>query len=558
MANRSGPEFLVNTTYLLEQSLSEVTGLTNGRFVVTWQDLSQTGGDTNGYATRAQIFNADGTRFGAEILVNTTTASYQIDPDITALADGRFLIVWTDFSASGGDTSSNAVRGQLFNANGNKSGIEFVVNTTTTGPQNEANVTTLKNGGFVVSWTDQSHTGGDAFGAAVYVQVFDAGGAKLGVEQRVNTSTFGDHGQSEVTALKNGGFVLTWTDYQEALDDPSIYAVRMRVYNASGTALSGQLLINATTIGQQFDPEITALTNGRFVVTWTDGSGVDGHLDKAIRAQVFNADGSVRGAEFAVNTTSDFDQIDPTVTALAGGLFVIAWKDSSQTGDDTSLSAVRAQVFNANGTKSGAEFVVCTTVLGAQFEPSLSTLADGRFVVSWTDFSQTFDDVSGFAVRGQIFDARKAAITLNGTAAADDYLGTTFADVLNGAAGADNLSGAGGNDTIGGGGGADTLQGGTGQDGLTGGTGADLFLFVTALRTDQDSITDFAHLTDHIDLSSFMSGGSFIGAGAFTAANQVRYNAATGVLQGDVGGGGTDWTLNLTNLPTLTAADFIF
>ena len=558
MANRSGPEFLVNTTYLLEQSLSEVTGLTNGRFVVTWQDLSQTGGDTNGYATRARIFNADGTRFGAEILVNTTTASYQIDPDITALADGRFLIVWTDFSASGGDTSSNAVRGQFFNANGSKSGIEFVINTTTTGPQNEANVTTLKNGGFVVSWTDQSHTGGDAFVAAVYVQVFDAGGAKLGVEQRVNTSTFGDQSQSDVTALKNGGFVVTWTDYQEALDDPSIYAERMRVYNASGTALSGQLLVNTTTIGQQFDPEITALTNGRFVVTWTDGSGVDGHLDKAIRAQVFNADGSVRGAEFAVNTTSDFDQIHPTVTALAGGRFVIAWKDSSQTGDDTSLSAVRAQVFNANGTKSGAEFVVCTTVLGAQFEPSLSTLADGRFVVSWTDFSQTFGDVSGFAVRGQIFDARRAAITLNGTAAADDYLGITFADVLNGAAGADNLSGAGGNDTIGGGGGADTLQGGAGQDGLTGGTGADLFLFVTALRTDQDTITDFAHLTDHIDLSSFMSGGSFIAAGPFTAANQVRYNAATGVQQGDVGGGGTNWTLTLTNLPTLTAADLIF
>jgi len=60
----SGSEFLVNTAVLNEQGFSVVAGLANGRFVVTWQDLSQTAPDISGYATRAQIFNTDGSKSG--------------------------------------------------------------------------------------------------------------------------------------------------------------------------------------------------------------------------------------------------------------------------------------------------------------------------------------------------------------------------------------------------------------------------------------------------------------------------------------------------------------
>ena len=566
-----GDEFLVNTTTLNEQSSSEVTGLTNGRFVVTWQDLSETAGDTSGYAVRSQIFNADGTKFGAETVVNTTTSSFQLDPDNTALADGTYVVVWTDFSASGGDTASNAVRGQIFNANGTKSGAEFLVNTTSIGPQNDAAVTTLENGRFVVSWTDQSLTGGDPSGAGVRAQIFNADGTKSGAEFLVNNETQFDQGPPKITGLKNGNFVVTWTDSNPALDDPSFLAVRMQVYSPTGVAVGGEVLVNTTTIGQQYFPDITALDNGRFVVTWIDTSvsGTD-TSGKAIRAQVFNANGSHNGAEFVVNTTTSFDQIDPTVTALADGRFVVAWKDSSATGDDTSGSAVRAQVFNANGTPSGSEIVVNTTVNGSQFDPAVSALADGRFVVSWTDFSLTGGDVS-FAVRAQIFDARTAAISLNGTQADDDYYGTKFGDTLKGTAGNDNLSGASGNDSLfggsgadalDGGGGADQLRGGTGKDELSGGAGADRFVFATAAEAgngaNRDRISDFTSGSDKIDLSAFLAGGQFIGAANFNAAGDVRYEAATNILSGDAGGDGiADFRIKLDGTAPV-ASDFIF
>ena len=111
------------------------------------------------------------------------------------------------------------------------------------------------------------------------------------------------------------------------------------------------------------------------------------------------------GTEFLINTTTTGDQVAPSITALADGRFVVAWQDFSASPDDPSGYAVRAQVFNADGSPSGAEFLVNTTTTGYQVEPSITALADGRFVVAWRDDSASPDDPSGFAVRAQVFNA---------------------------------------------------------------------------------------------------------------------------------------------------------
>ena len=77
------------------------------------------------------------------------------------------------------------------------------------------------------------------------------------------------------------------------------------------------------------------------------------------------------GTEFLVNTTTLLTQFDPVVTTLANGRFAVAWSDLSLTGGDTSGSAVRAQVFDADGARIGDEFLVNTTTLGMKGQPSL-------------------------------------------------------------------------------------------------------------------------------------------------------------------------------------------
>src|SRR5260221_2965362 len=129
---------------------------------------------------------------GSEILVNTATRSDQFDPQIATLANGGFVVTWTDFSRGSrgatGDTDGYAVKGQVFAANGVKVGSEILVNTVVKGDQFNSRIVSLPNGGFVVNWEDYSHgAGGHASTYAIEAQVFDAGGAKIGSEILVTT-----------------------------------------------------------------------------------------------------------------------------------------------------------------------------------------------------------------------------------------------------------------------------------------------------------------------------------------------------------------------------------
>ena len=459
-----GQEFLVNTTTLNGQRESTVTRLSDGRFVVIWSDSSQTGADISGFAVRGQIFNANGSKSGAEFLVNTTTASSQAEPAITALANGRFVVTWTDTSSSGGDTSGYAIRGQIFNANGSKSGAEMLINTTTSSDQLLSACTRLSDGRFVVTWSDGSGTGADTSGYAIRAQIFNANGTRSGPEFVVNATVTGDQFLPQVTALPTGGFVMTWSDLSLGTGDNSSYAIRAQAFNADGSRRGIEVVINTTTANSQDTSQIITLSDGRVVIVWNDASQSAGDTSGyAVRGQILNADGSRSGGEFLVNTTTASNQNSPALAALPSGKFVVVWTDESATGGDSSGRAIRAQVFNADGSKSGPEFLVNTTTANDQFEPSVAALSNGDFVVTWTDASALADDNSGFAVRSQIFGF---TTTMEGTLLAEKMTGT---------GGRDQMQGLEGNDTLLGLGGDDTLDGGTGNDIMTGGGGRDIY-----------------------------------------------------------------------------------
>lgn len=605
-----GDEFLVNTTTLSDQSGSSTVALANGMFVVSWTDESAGGGDYSSYAVRAQMFYADGSAFGSEFLVNTTTTDAQHGPDIAALADGGFIITWTDESTTGGDTSGFAVRAQMYNADGSVNGSEFLVNSTTSNSQWGAAVTGLDGGGFVVTWQDLSQTGTDTNLHAVRAQVFDARGDAVNGEFVVNTSTTGTQTIPNITSLDSGGFFISWQDHEPQLDDNSSVAVRGQIYAANGNTVGGEFLVNTTTNGFQLKPAASELANGRFVVVWESHDQSGGDTDSAsIRGQVFNANGSKFGSEFLVNTTTADGQRGPSVTTLADGRFVVAWDDYSDSADDTSGAAVRAQVFDADGSKSGTEFLVNTSTNGLQYHVDLTALEDGRFLATWTDLSTETGDTKGSAINGQIFDPREAGITLTGTDEADSYVGSGFIDSISGGDGRDiieggnrndTLKGQKGNDTLYGDGGRDTLLGGNGKDKLYGGNGADTLVggagadklrgndgadmltggaakdtlfggagadtFIYNNASDStnsakaDIIKDFEIGTDHIDLSAF-SGLSFIGTTGFSGAAEVRAvvnGAGDTLVRVDVDGDGSaDMKIILSGVSGITADDFI-
>ncbi len=410
-----GTEILVNTATSNDQFGPQITALSNGGFVVTWSDRSGTAPDTSGAAVRAQVFSATGATVGTEILVNTATSNDQFGPQITALSNGGFVVTWWDNSrgvgGATGDSSNTAVKAQVFTAAGAMVGTEILVNTATANGQHLPQIITLSNGGFVVTWTDYSASGGDTSGRAVRAQVFTAAGAMVGTEILVNTATNGDQYSAQITALSNGGFVVTWEDWSATAPDTSSLAVRAQVFTAAGTMVGTEILVNTATAGNQSVPQITALSNGGFVVTWTDGSNTGGDTSGgAVRAQVFTAAGAVVGTEILVNTVTNNGQFSPLITALSNGGFVVTWYDMSKTAPDTSGNAIRAQVFTAAGAKVGTEILVNTNTNGDQYSAQITALPNGGFVVTWEDWSATFPDTSPTAVRAQVFNVGPTAV----------------------------------------------------------------------------------------------------------------------------------------------------
>ena len=83
-----------------------MTALADGSFVATWG--SDDPGDGSGGCIRARVFDADGNPTGADFVVNTTTASDQLLPTVTALADGGFVVTWEFTDTGDGSEKASA------------------------------------------------------------------------------------------------------------------------------------------------------------------------------------------------------------------------------------------------------------------------------------------------------------------------------------------------------------------------------------------------------------------------------------------------------------------
>jgi hypothetical protein len=267
---RAGDEVLVNSVTAGGQASSSIEAQPNGGYVIVWTDASGVGGDSDGGAIKAQLFDSSGNKAGAEFLVNTNVAGAQSEPQVAALSSGRFLVTWSDGLGSGGDGSAGAVKAQLFAADGSKIGSEFLVNTATQLLQASPAVTELGNGGFVISWTD-FNPASDGSQSSIKAQIYDSQANRLGGEFIANTTTTTAQTTPAIAPLANGGFAISWAD-TSSTGLPGGSDIRLQRFDAAGAKLGGELLVNSSTQGSQVGPAMTALANGGFLVTWTDSA----------------------------------------------------------------------------------------------------------------------------------------------------------------------------------------------------------------------------------------------------------------------------------------------
>ena len=427
-----GGEVLVNTSTASDQINPSVAALAGGGYVVSWQARNLIG---NGYDIYAQRYDANGTILGDEALVNGFLANDQSNPSVAGLAGGGYVVTW---ESSGQDGSDSGVYSQRYDAGGVAQGGEVRVNTFTANFQSNPSVAALANGGYVVSWMS---AGQDGNGSGIYSQRYAANGTAEGVEVRVNTVTLNDQFFPSVAALVNGGYVVSW----ESGQDGSGYGVFAQRYDAGGAAVGGEFRVNTITLNDQLFPSVAALANGGYVVCW-QSSGQDGS-GFGIYAQRYAANGATVGGEVRVNSTTFSAQVLPVISALSDGGYVVSWTSLSQ---DGSGYGVYTQRYDASGATVGGEVRVNSTTFDNQQQQVITALNDGGFVVSWGSSGQ---DGSGWGVYVQRYDASGQAVTNTLTLTGDS--GDNLIQLGNGD---ERIAGGGGNDILFGGGGHDTAQ----------------------------------------------------------------------------------------------------
>jgi hypothetical protein len=217
---------------------------------------------------------------------------------------------------------------------------------------------------------------------------FDGCNAGALAELQVNEFAAGDQAGPDVAMLGDGGFVVAWESDGQDGQGTGVFA---RVFAPDGGGPKPEFQVNQETWGAQRHAAVAGLPGGGFVVTWTS-SGQDGFLE-GVYARVFSGDGGPDGDEFQVNSTSQMNQVDPSI-AVAGEGFVAVWQSDGQ---DTSGTGVFGQRFAADGTPDGPEFQVNTYFLANQGAPEVAGFLDGSFLVTWASFQQDGSDWGVFA-----------------------------------------------------------------------------------------------------------------------------------------------------------------
>lgn len=441
----------------------------------------------------------------AEQTVNATTASGQFSPTVIQLANGNIVIAWASAATTGpASPAGTDIIAQIYNPLGDKIGGEFRLNDASTADdETNPQLAALPGGGFVVVYHDIDIGGGG--GSNIRLEEFDANGAQVSENPSVVIDS-GSGGDPNYTAPRvaasSGTSVLV--AYQEVVG--AVNTIKGKIYDPSTNSYGSEITI-LSSAGGVTNASIAVLNNGNYVI-----AGAYGAADNAITYRILSSTGAnVLGATFVTGTnTNTNNDREPSVTALAGGGFVIAWTNTDATDTD-----ILFRVYDSAGVQVGSGQTQLGSPTNLSNEPSVVGLANGNFVIIFDDDEANTQVVEHFSAAGanlglftyagpgttpagvaladgrfasvwsnsageislEILDTRDAP---NGTSLYPNNarIGTVGGDSTNFGSGlSQTLYGWDGNDSIAGLGGNDTIIGGLGQDSIDGGAGDDLVYY---------------------------------------------------------------------------------
>lgn len=218
----------------------------------------------------------------------------------------------------------------------------------------------------------------EVFAAAVLLYVSTAV-----ADVQVNTYIPGDQSFPRVATRGDQGFAITWAS---GWQDGSYDGVYARLYDASGTARTGEFQVNVETYRSQRAADVGMDAEGRLTVVWqsldADSEGIWGRR--------YGADGTPLGGEFQINTYQTSRQLAPKLGVTDTGAFMVAWESNRlfPPQDHTAEWMISARAYDASGLPGGAETVV--NLLAQGEKPTPMPQPDGSWRVGYRRYGDIY------------------------------------------------------------------------------------------------------------------------------------------------------------------------
>jgi hypothetical protein len=397
-----GGEFSILGALKGDQVLPSLSLSPNGGCII-WQDnfIDRKGGGVGGSLLNSS-FDASPT-----FRVNKVVTGIQLKPKVQLLADGNTIFVWQGSVTLGGRPQIYArfANGGAKNAGAYGSNFytgDILVNTYTADQQVDPAVAALPDGSAVITWSSYEQDG-SMWG--VYARRLSPKGTAMAEKKGASTKQFlvnqyttFNQRNPEVAALANGNYVITWISEQET--SPKGFDVYARIFADSGLPVTGEIQIDSAS-NICAAPSVAPQNDGGFTVVWAEKDAMVLSNSWDVWGRSFSAAGTpeVNDATgtanaFRINTYLYGDQYLPKIAAGPSGSLVV-W---TSLGQDGSHEGVYGRYLAGGSLIPGPEFRVNTTTAGQQMHQAVAWNGN-QFLVVWTGFS----GASGFDLYGQAY-----------------------------------------------------------------------------------------------------------------------------------------------------------
>ncbi|HYX23301.1 MAG TPA: hypothetical protein VFC23_04045 [Thermoanaerobaculia bacterium] len=351
----------------------------DGAFVVAWTTLGAVSG------IHARLYAASGAPTSGDLRLMKHAS--QVLDGVAVTTDGGFVIVWEQPHPK---TRLLIVLARKFDRRGQPLTAAFQVHAPSPYNRYGAAVAGTADGGFVVAWGADSPSVPDAsiLHTDAVARFFHSDGTAAGPTFHLtgggpedDSSDVNDVVPAAMAVAPDGSVAVVSDCF---CDQPGLILQR---FTRDGILLDDidTLPPDCTCDDLQLSPSLAMAPDGSFVVAWVTDHGLVSpnpadSPTSVVQARRFAADGTGLGDVLQVNQQGRLTTA-PHVAVLADGSFVLAWTD--QNGRDGSRSGVFARAYDAGGGTSGPDLQLAQYTAGDQNLGSIAATG-GQAVAAWT------------------------------------------------------------------------------------------------------------------------------------------------------------------------------